>query len=660
MKREDEITILTPVYLSDAEAPEIVDNILAQYENYGFNKFMISLPTGGWRSISYPPREYFQQKAELCREVKARLPQEISFGWWHSLTLKSGPTPGYTRIVRLNGTEAPFSTCPLDENFRKRFAEDAAFFCSIAHPDFVMTEDDFSMNCHGGPGCFCPKHLEEFARREGKYYSREELEHLFTERAVESRELLRRWQELAKDSLVLFARTLREETDKLTPEIPIGYMQSGASNKDGYCAEAVARAFAGPNHTPFVRFYGTFYCKERIQEIPAVLLPSTYAKEHIKGDFRFYHESDTYPHTRFYSSASCMRTLMGSAYSCGYEGSVFQNQQWLDNPDEEQGYSLMFRRERKRFNALRKSVENCTLQGAKICYDPFECGNFPGNYPEWLRPLAAFGIPYTTKEEGDIIFISGEQLRFLPEEKIMGLLSKNLFLDGNAARVLTERGFSKFTGAKVESGLLEGSTRFDLGAKEIIDEKLFPEFKGRKMTRADMYCPLGTGFLYKVEITEPGCQELTRICTFQQEYTAPGMTIFRNALGGNVVIYATALEKHFGSSLFNYRRQALLQELLIRCSADFPMVRNAPHVYLICNKPQEEKEFKALLTLTNLTADPVEELSLYLPENLRQCDGFSILDQEGEWQKIPVEKTADGVILKCLFNYACPVFLKIK
>jgi hypothetical protein len=226
--------------------------------------------------------------------------------------------------------------------------------------------------------------------------------------------------------------------------------------------------------------------------------------------------------------------------------------------------------------------------------------------------------------------------------------------------VLTERGFSKFTGARVEKGLLEGKMCFDLGAREIIDEKLFPEFTAYKMTRADMYCPKGTGFLYKVEITEPGCQELTGIYSFPQTYAAPGMTFFRNTLGGNVVIYATALEKHFGSSLFNYRRQALLQELLIRCNADFPMVRKAPHVYLICNKPQEEKEFKALLTLTNLTADPVEELSLYLPENLRQCNTFSVLDQEGQWQEIPVEKTADGVILKCLFNYAFPVFLKIK
>ena len=657
-----ELEIFVPVSLDGdhKDARSIAGSILTQYNAYGFKRFCLSMPRGGWRSVSYPPREFFEKKADLFLQVRSLLPREISCGWWHTLVLKSGPTPGYTRILRLNGTEAPFSSCPLDPAYRKRFAEDVAFVLAKAHPDFFITEDDFGISCHGGLGCFCKHHLEEFARREGRYYSREELEILFTERKAESRELLRRWETLSADSLALFAAAIREEADKLTPEIPMGIMDPGCSEKDGNSTEKVARAIAGKNHTPFARFHGTFYCGENIPNIPWALFHALYAKEHIKGKFRFIHESDTYPHTRFYTSGASMRAMMGAIYSCGYDGSVFQTQQLLDDPDEENTYGTMFMKERTRFNALSRHVEGCTLEGVRIFYDPFEKSNFPKNDPEWLRVMSSFGIPYTSKESVKIVCISGEQLRFVPAEKIRELLSGSVILDGDAAKLLTERGFSELLGAEVTEPLIEGNARFDLGAREELSPDILPELKGRQMHRADMYCPHGTGLLYRVKITDPACEEITKVINFKGEYTAPGMTFFRNALGGNVVIYATALANHFGSSLFNYRRQALIQELLIRCGTSFPMVRKAPKVFLTVNVPQKEKEFRRLITAINLAADPLEELELYLPEELRDCNDFSYLDQQGQWQKTAFEKLPEGVLLKHRFNCAEPVFIAVR
>ena len=640
------------------DAGEIADTILTYHKTCGFKRFALIMPGKGWRSISYPPRQYFEEKAELISQIKKLLPPEIRCGWWHTLTLKSGPTPGYQRIVRLNGTEAPFSTCPLDENFRNRFAGDVAYVLQKAHPDFFITEDDLSLNCHGGPGCFCKRHLEEFARREGRYYSREELESLFTAQAAESRELLRRWQDLSRDTLVLFARTIREEADKLTPEIPMGFMNPGICLKDGNCAESVARAFAGKKHIPFVRFHGTFYGGEQIADIPESLLHGIYSKEHIKGEFHFLHESDCYPHTRFFTSGGCMRALMSAIYSCGYDGSIFFPRSCTDFP-EETAYISMYIKERERFNALHKCVKGCRLQGAKLHYDPFESCNFPQCRPEWLRVLFNFGIPFTTRDEADMVFVSGEQLRFMPDKELRKLLSGNIFLDGDAARVLTERNLTELTGVAVREGLLQGNARFDLGSKEIINDDFCPDLKGRTMARADMYCPRGTGFLHKLEICDPACEEVTRIVSSRNEYAAPGMTFFRNAAGGNVVTYATALEKHFGQSLFNYRRQALLQELLIRCGARFPMVRKAAKVFLIANEPQIPGDFKAFFTFINLAVDPLEEVSLYLPEHLRSFSEIRIMDRSGEWQQLPFEKTNDGVVLKTLFNYTDPVYITL-
>ena len=355
-----------------------------------------------------------------------------------------------------------------------------------------------------------------------------------------------------------------------------------------------------------------------------------------------------------------MRAMMGAIYSCGYEGSVFQTQQMLDDPNEEDAYASMFCQERARFNALYKSVDGCCLQGPQIYYDPFDGANFAGCTPEWLRVLSAFGIPFTTRDDADIHFFSGEQMRFMPDEKIKEYLSKPLFLDGEAAKVLTEKNFSELTGVKAAEALLQGTDRFDLGAREIIDDSFCSGSKGRQMARADMYCPRGTGELLKVEIIDPNCKEVTKIVNFRGEHMAPGMTFFRNKLGGTVIVFATSLKNHFGSSLFNYRRQALLQELLIRCNADFPMIKGAAHFYLIVNKPQQPKEFKALFTCINLAVDPHEKMTLHLPGSLRNAVSFSFLDRQGSWLEMSFERDETTVTFKHNFNYADPVYIMAK
>lgn len=657
MKKFDGLDIIVPVSIGGVndDAQHIADSILAQYTAYGFTRFALFMPGKGWRSISYPPREYFEQKAELFLEIRKRLPAEISCGWWHTLVLKSGPVPGCTRIVRMDGTEAPFSTCPLDPVYRKQFAEDVAMVLAKAHPDFFATEDDFGINCHGGYACFCQYHLEEFARREGRYYSREELAELFTAHYAESRELRRRWQLLGRDSLALFAKAIREEADKRTPEIPMGVMQPGSDDHDGCAAETVARAFAGKDHVPFVRFHGTFYNGEHIDDIPSVLYSAIYSKEHIKGEFRFYHESDTYPHSRFYTSGSCMRAMMGAIYSCGFDGSIFQSQP----PAEESAYGNMYKKERTRFHALRRSVEGCRLQGVQIYRDPFENANFGGNAACWLKSVTTFGIPYTTAD-APIVFFSGEQMRFMDDETIKKYLSKTVFLDGAAARVLTERGYEEYLGAKTTEPLIQGNDRFDLEAKEVISKDFLKESSARTMPRADVYSPTGNGVLYKVGITDPACCEVTSVFTFRNKHMAPGMTFFRNKLGGNVVIYATSVERNLASSLFCYRRQALFQELLVKCGASFPMAQGAPKVFLIANEPENKQDFSCLLTVENLSVDPLDELTLFLPEKLRQCTAFQYLDRNGKWQDLSVEKTSCGCICKHTFHYADPVFIKIR
>lgn len=180
LKKNDQsgsgLDIIIPVGLEDEpDTGKLIQSIIELHKKTGFAKFALSGPSKGWRSVGYPPKEHFLQIAEKIIAYKQALGSYgIECAWWHTLTLKSGPTP-WRRIINIDGTPARFSSCPLDPDFRERFASDVALVTAKASPYMIIFEDDFGINCHNGPACFCDLHLAQFAKRTGTAYSREEL-----------------------------------------------------------------------------------------------------------------------------------------------------------------------------------------------------------------------------------------------------------------------------------------------------------------------------------------------------------------------------------------------------------------------------------------------------------------------------------------------------
>ncbi len=665
MKRE-EIDIIVPVSL-ELDWPtceSIVSSILEQYHNYGIDRFALACPGPGWRSYGYPPKEVFENLAELFLKVKNSLSSyPIECGWWLSATLKSGHSDEFLPQVKSTGETHPFSNCPLDLNFRKKFTENVAAFVKIAKPYFIITEDDYSIRA--ADGCFCKHHLEEFAKREGKYYSREELLAAFETKKPEALELMRRWRKLMKDSLVGLGADLRKAVDEVAPQIPIGSCQAGSSDFDGDLTLDLTKAFAGENHTPFSRVCGAFYGGVDTKAIPERLYHALYTKQHINCDFDFYHESDTFPHTRFFTSGSQMRALVGAAYSYGFAGSLFQTQQLLDNPNEEKAFGKMIKEERNRFNEVKKTVKQCKLNGVKIDYDPFfntvdvtETHWFP----LWVRSLSSFGIPHTTLDS-DVVFWDKRQARYYDDEAVMNALSKGLFLDGEAALELCKRGYGKYIGVEIGDDVTSGNKLiYDLGAREVICEKFCREGKGKNMPSAHMLSPNGNGKMLKMTVTDEKCEVITEFYTFQKELVTPSMTRFENSLGGKVVVLAITLDNNRSQSLFNYRRQRLLQEQIKWCNDKFVFAKEEPNIYLIENEAVNPNEsgFEGMLTLINLGEDSVSDIELHIPQKWKGRDSFFILAKNAEWKPMKFQKTADGIVINEKIDFLSPVYILVK
>ncbi|MBO5680294.1 MAG: hypothetical protein J6T08_01145 [Lentisphaeria bacterium] len=555
------------------------------------------------------------------------------------------------------------ASCPLNPVFRETFARNVALFVKIAKPAFVITEDDFSINAAAQyEGCFCEHHLAEFARREGRTYTREELKAILEQTTPESHELRRRWRTLMRDSLVLFAKAIRDAVDEDSPEVPMGTMQSGGSAHDGDMTEALARAMAGPAHTPFSRLCGTFYGGENISGIPAKIFHALYSKQHIGAKFKCYHESDTFPHTRFFTSAASMRVLMSTSYSYGFCGSTFQTQQLLDDGNEETAYGKLIGRERSRFQAIVDAAAHCRLKGVRVHYDPFRATTDSERwyYTPWAGTLSKYSIPYTTLES-DTVFLSGEQPMHLDRAELMQILSKSVFLDGDAAAAICRLGLSRYIGVETGSDPITGKNVYDLCGREVIQPEFIPDHKGRNMHRADFFSPGGKGKHYSLTPIDPGCEIITKLLSYKKEFITVGMTRFVNELGGKVVVLNQAVYENHSSSLYNYRRQKLFQELLIWCNDEFAFVKDEARIFLIMNEASDPENagFRGMLTISNLNPDPVEGFALHLPPAWRGCE-FLRLTPDGKYLPCPAEETEDGANFNFNINYAYPEVLLIR
>lgn len=656
----NDFSVYVPISL-DLDWPSkesIVEEILEQHREYNISKFVLTAPSGGWRSVGYAPKEFFIRMANDFKWVKEQLsPYGIELGWWITATLKSGRSENFQGIVKEDGGEHAFANCPLDKNFIERFSSDVADFATIAKPSLIITEDDYSLVA--AMGCYCPLHIAEFNKRYGFNFTKKELLSVLKGRNPESLEIIRKWRELRRDSLAELATAVRNALDVRTPEIPMGYMQAGGADIDGDCTEAVARAFAGKNHTPFIRLFGAEYSGIKSKEIPNMVFHLLYSKEHLPSDICCLLEADTFPHTRFYTSGKNMMAAMAAAYSYGCNGATFQTQQIIDGANEEKAYGLSWKKYKPMFKEVNKTVKDCKLKGVEIAFDPFYSTLDAWiNDSCWTRSVAAFGIPYKTTDS-DILFWDVRRAKYATDADIKAALSKNLFLDGDAAKVLYNRGYGEYLGVKVGEDLrtLKGQELLwcDLGSREVIK----PEF-AKGMVGSHMPCAyiLSDDKVYELEPTNTACEVITEYYNYKQELISPTMTRFENKLGGKVVVMALTVLNNRYQILFNYRRMKLFKDLIKWCGGEYIMAQNDPEVFIIENESVDKKDFKELLTLINLGEDEIEGICLSVPENLRENLELSALNIDGTWKKVDYTKTETGIKINHTLKHVEPLFLK--
>lgn len=642
MKNDTNLRVGLPIPFVEKEEnlDEFIKDAIRQAKSYHAGEITAYLPSKGLRAVGYPTDEYVIHCAKMFKTAKEELAKHgIDLAGFYTLTVKSGRREDLEPIIRADGSEAPFSSCVLGENFKKALSKTIALFVSIAKPKYLLLEDDFSVSASSYKGCFCPLHLKEFSKRVGKEYDRETLLKLFESNTKEGLKLYKKWREFMGESLIEMAKAIRREVDILSPEIPVGCMQTGADELDGYSMPKIAKALAGDRHKPFCRPRGTFYCGGDSKDLPAVMFNAMKVVETYKGKMGFYHESDAYPHNRFYTGASQLDVITSAAVTYGEDGILLFSEGFGGGANgEECAYGKSFAKQYNRLNTVQKLVKNCTLEGVELGYDWFYNKLKNGN-PLWARPLGLFGIP-TTSKKSKVAFWDSAQARSANDKTIKEYLSKVLFLDGDAAKILQERGYGKYLGATLGEVVDTPPLVYDLSVKDVVSGEFTLSGMPEEMPCGHAYCPSGSGKTYLLTVDNSDCKVISSYFDRLGNKICDTATIYENSLGGKVIVFSQTLFGNLSQSIYNYPRQRLIQRLIQLTADEFVTCVGEPNLWTIVNKPNKSKSFKRLITVSNLGIDGIEKFSLHIPKSLGKVNGVQILGENGRWKK--AKYTIDG------------------
>lgn len=653
---QDLIDPVIPVKFFKNDYEGILSALIRLRTNYGFRRFMILGPEKIIRFLGFPERQVYQNIGELILKVKRSLSSyDVEIGWENLATIKQGPGVPYQKLTGIDGKVSEISFCPLDQDFKKVFSDNISTVVSVARPFLINMEDDYTLG-HAGFGCFCPLHLAAFAKRQQHTYSREDLYKIFGQITPESIRLRKVWAELCRDSLTELAAFVREDVDKIAPETRICLLQSGGADFYGDFTEPVTRAFAGKTR-PAVRLYGTDYGHDNAERLPEIIFHALYNSQRLPPDFELYHESDTFPHTRFFMSGAKIKSLMTAAFAYGMDDSRFHPVQDTDSPLEDVGYANMFKKEVNRFNALKRAVRDCSVDGCEIMYEPFEhivnaYGKGDKKRYAWANVTGRLGIPHTSVN-GKVKMLSGSTVGVMSDEAISKLLSGSTFLDGYAAQLLYERGFGDLIGAEVFSG---EPPKFLY--ESIHNDTDFKDIRGKIMYNFLLFVVATEGGSYFQLKPLDEAKILTDFLDGEEKPVTPGMIRFENRLGGRVAITAFDLDNNSSSAIINYKKKEIMRQTIEWLGREpLPVyVKELPNVFCIFNRSKSNDY--AVVVIISLCSDPFNSFSLDLSPEWINCR-IQLLNSAGEWSSMRSEKNNSSIKINEKLILMNPVILKL-
>ena len=591
---------------------QAMTEIEQQHEKCGLKYFAVSLPIQPQGAD--PMAKIADQVKQFRALLACRKNPEIKIGILFQQTLGHNATYNphfdrelnWQRTVRNTG-EVTVRFCPTGKEFQNYISQ-AVGLLAQGKPDFLVVDDDARLDVRSDLGyfeCFCPNHTALFNQKYGTNYTPEEFRNAVNS-APDHDILLRKFTDLAAETLTDYMKLLRQSVDRTAPGIPMVLCGHPAhSGRRGNWAKILS----GGNHPGVLRIGNGYYLENAPRGL-ALRFSTTAAQRVLEpSDVLLLDEADTCPHNCYSKSARTMHLHITAGLLNGLDGAKL----WITDtgrfdPRITAPYADILAKFRGFYKVLHQTVRQVAWQGPLANIPRPEALPRP-NMPRWLKIgmwitsyLAVYGLPfrYGRTDESGLHLLSDNDPDNFSDAELDKMLSESAFVDSAAAEKLIARGFAEKLGVR-EIRELNGSIQ----GEEIVENRIFLH---RPMVGSSVLVPL------------PGTQVLTRFL-LQGADPVPGAVRCRN-----VIVTAWRVKWDFRLDLQPDRKELLtylLRQLPGGVPARFESNSDATLWF------GRGKGFD-LAAAVNYGFDPLEELLFELPgkpEKIQQ------LQPDGNWKE---------------------------
>lgn len=415
-----------------------------------------------------------ERRAELdrlAREVARFRAEGFQVGVWTTSLGYGNPDRGAdfarkfadsARLTRFDGQDGT-AVCTLDEKFLEQIKQNTRDFLR-AGVDLLLFDDDLVQSVRPGFLCTCPRHLDLFAKRAGRFYTREEVRDFFTAAPSRERSL---YLDCMGESMETFCRALRAAADEVDPNIPLGLCASFTHyDIEGSDVRTLTKILAGKGK-PFLRFSGAPYWAVHAKRYPRQTLGGIiefirWQAGRLDGcGFDLADENDPYPRNHSVVPTSLVELYDKATIAVGgigrhkyllCAGEVGIERRKGARPRADLSYLHAHLRNRRYDEPLQEMFEGKRAVGYEVFFPEHSLREvtLPTPYQGDGKTLSMFSLPLfgayladnglpTRYDEGSSapVALGGAGAELFPAEKI----GRGLLLDAKAAKILCARGF---------------------------------------------------------------------------------------------------------------------------------------------------------------------------------------------------------------------------
>lgn len=514
----------------------------------------------------------------------------------------------YTHMTAIDGTISKGCYCPNDEAYQL-YLHDKYKVASETNPDFIWIDDDARMSNHGPVkyACFCKNCLKIFAEETGIKYTCESLRKAMNSGKIEEKlEIRNAWLQHNRNTMGRLCALIEKSIHGVNPNIAIGCM-SGEAFYDGYDFDNYAKLLRGQNQTlvmwrPGGGYYVDTYTEGLAEKSHAVGRQVSILPESV---FCIQSEIEDIPCQRLGKAASIVVLEAASHIAAGCTGTTYSILPYYDEPLE--GYESLFaalQHARPFFDLMAKTLGRSKITGVQAFWNKnsFVSGNITSG--DWFsssvgigaHELYDIGLPACySNNHANITIFQKDNIFVLSKEEIKEILSRPIYMDGEALQQLNMMGYQDLTGFEILAS----------NGGDCLEKYLNHPLNGKYEKRERRGYPRQTAYAFKK--TDEKAEALSILYDLSNREMGVAMGIFENKLGGRICVAG-----HYPFNLMGNPSKSWQMKSVFRWLSQDNLAGYIASFHKINLWIREPQDGNIALAFTNSFFDPAKDVILML------------------------------------------------